>query len=146
MICIENGGVYRAMDTEELTIEIRDGKFDFSDFFDECDRFGRSRRLGVKEINMVQLMIEEVVVNHLLNHSDEIEFTIACVKDSGNVEITFSYGGAFYNLYTSEPPESLSIVIIKCLTKKCVHSFHDRNELYVQMQLGVGEGIEIIEQ
>lgn len=135
------------MDTnEKLMIQIRDGKFDFSDFFDQCDKFGRSRRLSVKEINMIQLMIEEVVVNHLLKHSGEVDFTITCVKDSRDVEINFSYGGAFYNLYTAKLQESLSLVIIKCLTKKCIHSFHDKNELYIQMQLGTGEGIEIIEQ
>ncbi len=131
---------------DTLTVQIKDKDFDFTEFFDQCDRYGRGRRLGVKEINMIQLMIEEVVVNHLLKYANDVEFTITCVKDSNQVEVYFTYDGRAYNLYTEEPEDSLSIVIIKCLTRKCIHEYDRGNRLYVLMQLGVGEEIEIIQK
>lgn len=140
-------GIRILMDAKDtLTVQIKDKNFDFSDFFDQCDQYGRSRRLGVKEINMIQLMIEEVVVNHLLKHANDVEFTISCIKDSSQVEVSFTYDGRAYNLYTEEPADSLSIVIIKCLTRKCIHEYDRENRLYILMQLGVGEEIEIIQK
>ncbi len=129
-----------------LEVHIREGKFDFSEFFDRCDAYGRSRRLGVKEINMIQLMIEEVIVNHILKHASLIEFTIDCEKNSKDVHLDFTYDGAPYNLYTAEREDELSLVIIKCLTRKCIYKYREQNLLEIWMQLGVGEEAEIIEE
>lgn len=131
---------------ETLIVKIIDGDFDFSDFFDACDKYGRSRRLAVKQINMIQLMIEEVVVNHLLKHARNLAFEISCPKDTTDVRIELRYDGERYNLYTAEPGESLSIVIIKCLTKRAVYKYKEGNSLDIDMQLGVGEEAVIIEE
>lgn len=129
-----------------IKYNIINGQFDFSDFFDTCDRYGRSKRLSVKEINMIQLMIEEVIVNHILKHASLIEFTIDCEKNSKDVHLDFTYDGAPYNLYTAEREDELSLVIIKCLTRKCIYKYREQNLLEIWMQLGVGEEAEIIEE
>lgn len=133
-------------ENDVLKVHIINGEFDFTEFFDECDKYGRSKRLSVKEINMVQLMIEETVVNHIMKHAADIHFSIICKKDSGKVQIDYVYDGEPYNLYTAERQDSLSLVIIKCLTKRCVYRHDGYNQLSLVMQFGVGEEPEVVEE
>ncbi len=128
-----------------IKYNIINGQFDFSDFFDTCDRYGRSKRLSVKEINMIQLMIEEIVVNHLLKHTGNIRFEITCPKDGKDVEILLDYEGDAYNLYTADEKNMLSRTIILCLTQRSVYSYDSMNHLSIVMQLGVGGEPVILE-
>lgn len=108
-----------------LRINIEYGDFDFHAFFEDCEEFCRRRGMALKEIRAIQLLIEEVVVNHLLMHTDHMYFEITCSGEKHYTDIRFEYVGEPYNLYETEEPKDLSVVLIKCLTDEYTYEFNE---------------------
>ncbi|HKM22698.1 MAG TPA: hypothetical protein VJZ01_11750 [Lachnospiraceae bacterium] len=113
----ENGDTYN--------IEINDGNFDFHAFFDDCEEFCRGKGMAIKEIRAIQLLIEEVVVNHLMKHTEQMNFEITCVGDRHYADIRFEYMGDSYDIFDDEDAKDLSVVLIRCLTDEYTYEFND---------------------
>lgn len=114
-------------------LSIIEGKFDFHLFYVECEEFCRHRGLDLKKIRSVQLLIEEVVINHLLLHTQNIEFSIICL-DNHEARIDFIYDGEKYNLFEVADEKELSFVLIKCLTGEYRYHYDQVNQLSIHVK------------
>lgn len=113
------------------------GNFNFHAFFEEAEEFCRRRGMVLKEIRAIQLLVEEVVVNHLLKHTDSMNFEIRCNAEERYADIRFEYVGEQYNLFEAEEPKDISVVLIRCLTKEYQYEFHEsdqKNEMLIVLQ------------
>ncbi|NLG03178.1 MAG: hypothetical protein GX567_05045 [Clostridia bacterium] len=125
-------------------VKVVEGKFDFYLFFNQVERFGRNLSLSLKEINALRLLTEEVVVNHLMKHSNNITLTIIYRRpmdddladsiEEKDIKVMFDYDGERYNLFSADDVDDLSFILIKCLTQSEVFYYDEQNHLAIEMR------------
>lgn len=118
-------------------VNIEHGKFDFHVFFENCENYCRRKGMSVKEIRAIQLLIEEVIVNHLLKYSEDISFEITCIDEKRYADIKFTYIGDEYNMFEREDQKDLSMVLINCLTGDFTYEYHEaerKNKMIIIVQ------------
>jgi len=115
------------------TFEIRSRTVDLYAFNSGIEEFGRKVFLSQRQIYGIQLVTEELVTNRLFEREgDSVEITISVSysEESGEVELTFTYGGGPYNPFETGESDDLSMTIVRNLVKKNCFSFEGgRNRL-----------------
>ncbi len=96
------------------TIKSKD--FDFYNLNSEIEAFAQKQLLSHKKINNIQLLFEELCIQHILKilpkEGFELEFLLSCSEENEVCELIFSFEGKRYNPFESEDTEDISMMII----------------------------------
>ncbi len=122
----------KRLHTMEYSIHSAD--FDFYELNGKVQEFGRYRFLTTKQINRLQLIIEEVVINNILKKTDDIEIRISYFEVDGKSEIRFVYGGEKYNPFETDEEDELSMLVIRRLTSEAKHRYDGKNILDISLK------------
>ncbi len=115
-------------------IQIGSKKFDFLQMSTGIEEFCRKQMIAPKTANNLQLVIEELLVNHLLDHTNEIEIEIALSGQDDSLVARFTYGGTAFNPMDAQQEDDFSLMIVKNLTRDIRHSFSEKNSLQVNIK------------
>ncbi|MGN0319936.1 MAG: ATP-binding cassette domain-containing protein, partial [Lachnospira sp.] len=108
--------------------------FDLYEMNSSIEEFGRKQYLSARQINNIQLAIEELVINHILKLTHDITIQVGHFEVDNRIEMTFSYGGDKFNPYDTEKEELISMLLVRQITGNVQYSYSDGyNELKVEL-------------
>ncbi len=101
--------------------EIRSRNFDLYRLNAGIENFGHKQMLSPKQINHIQLVIEELVMNALLAKQGDvvaIAISVGYAEENGTIELALTYGGAPYDPVADDGgDDDLSGRIVRNLVK-----------------------------
>lgn len=111
-----------------------------SEFFDlyamnsSVEEFGRKQYLSSRQINNIQLVIEELVVNHIIKQTPHIAIQVGHFEVDNKIEMTFSYGGEQFNPYDTEKEDIISMLLTRQITGNVSYYYnHGTNMLKLEL-------------
>jgi polar amino acid transport system ATP-binding protein len=116
-----------------LLYEIKSADFDIYELNARIYEFGRNNFLSAKQINNLQLIIEEVVMQHILKKTTNLQIQISYFEVDGKLAIRFVYGQEPFNPYDTDEEDMLSMLIVRQLTGAVRHSFEETNLLEIEL-------------
>jgi polar amino acid transport system ATP-binding protein len=117
-----------------LEYSIKSADFDIYELNSKINEFGRSNFLSVKQINSLQLIIEEVVINNILKKTQDIQIQISSFEVDDKLVVGFEYGGEKFNPYESDDEDILSMLLVRQLTANVKYSFDEKNILDINLK------------
>ncbi|MGN0483866.1 MAG: amino acid ABC transporter ATP-binding protein [Lachnospiraceae bacterium] len=107
--------------------------FDFYGMNAKLQEFGRIRFLSARQINRLQLLIEEIVLQHLIKKTQDIFVCVGYFEVDGKLELNFEYGGEAYNPYDTEEENVLSMLLARQMTETTHYQYENKNFLQVNL-------------
>lgn len=107
--------------------------FDLYSMNTEIEEFGRIRLLSDRQIYTIQLLIEEIVVNHIIKKTQDIRILAEYYEAEGRIELSFDYGGEEYNPYNTDSEDILSMLLARQLTLSTDYIYGERNLLKIKL-------------
>jgi polar amino acid transport system ATP-binding protein len=117
-----------------LEYSIKSVDFDIYELNSKINEFGRSNFLTAKQINNLQLIIEEVVINNILKKTPNIQIQISYFEVDDKLIIGFEYDGEKFNPYESDDEDILSMLLVRQLTDSVQYSFDNSNILDISLK------------
>jgi polar amino acid transport system ATP-binding protein len=117
-----------------LEYSIKTVDFDIYELNSKINEFGRNNFLTAKQINNLQLIIEEVVINNILKKTQNIQIQISYFEVDDKLVVTFEYGGEKFNPYESDDEDILSMLLVRQLTNDVQYSFNNTNILNISLK------------
>ncbi|HLZ20183.1 MAG TPA: ATP-binding cassette domain-containing protein [Smithellaceae bacterium] len=117
-----------------FTFEIRSRAFDLYSFQAGVEKFARNQFLSGKQINHIQLVLEELIMNKLLagqGTSVDITVTVGFSEKNNEIELTIAYAGKSYNPFEdADDGDDLPMIIVRNLVAVSDWTFADgKNKL-----------------
>jgi polar amino acid transport system ATP-binding protein len=116
-----------------MEFQIHSEDFDIYALNGKIEEFGRNQFLTAKQINRLQLIIEEVVINSILKKTNDIEIQISYFEVDNKLAIRFIYGGDSFNPFKTDDEDVLSMLVVKQLTSGARHEFKEKNILDIDL-------------
>jgi polar amino acid transport system ATP-binding protein len=116
-----------------LEYSIKSADFDIYELNSRINEFGRDNFLSAKQINNLQLIIEEVIINNILNKTQNIQIQISYFEVDDKLVVGFEYGGKKFNPYESDDEDILSMLLVRQLTSDVQYSFGETNILSISL-------------
>jgi polar amino acid transport system ATP-binding protein len=107
--------------------------FDFYELVGKINEFGRNQFLTAKQVNNLQLALEEIVMNNILKKTSDIQIQIGYYEVDNKLSINLNYGGNSFNPFDTEDEDVLSMLLARQLTVDAKHSFNGHNTLNVDL-------------
>jgi polar amino acid transport system ATP-binding protein len=107
--------------------------FDFYELVGKINEFGRNQFLTAKQVNNLQLALEEIVMNNILKKTSDIHIQIGYYEVDNKLSISLNYGGNSFNPFDTEDEDVLSMLLARQLTVDAKHSFNGHNTLNVDL-------------
>jgi polar amino acid transport system ATP-binding protein len=117
-----------------LEYSIKTADFDIYELNSKINEFGRNNFLTAKQINNLQLIIEEVVINNILKKTQNIQIQISYFEVDDKLVVGFEYGGERFNPYESDDEDILSMLLVRQLTSEVEYSFDNSNILDISLK------------
>ncbi|MEG2396891.1 MAG: amino acid ABC transporter ATP-binding protein, partial [Oscillospiraceae bacterium] len=114
---------------------ISSSDFDFYEMNSDIDEFGRKQYLSQKQITNIELIIEELVMNHIINYTTDISIEVGYFEVDDKIQISFSYGGEQFDPFNTEKEDILSMLLVHQLTKNIQYEYGEKNTLIVEINL-----------
>ena len=121
---------------KQLTMEIKDGNFDFIGFNSQIDQFGRDNMLSEKLMRKVQLAFEEIVTQNLIPYGEAyisiypVNILIEYSDTDESLIMDIEYSGMQYN--PLKEGDELSATLVQKLTNDVKHTYKDnKNKLKI---------------
>lgn len=111
----------------ELKISSRD--FDLYELNSKIEQFALDYRLSKKSLMNLELIIEEIVINSLLKHTEDIAIKIRYFETDKKIDLALTYGGESYDPFIADDEDFLSMLVVRQFTKDYQHRFEDKNYL-----------------
>jgi len=108
-----------------LEYHIRSADFDIYELNAKISEFGRNHFLSSRQVNNIQLVIEELVLHNLLRQTTDIRVQLGYFEVDHTLELHFVYGGAAFDPYASDEEDVLSMLLARQLTVKTRHAFDE---------------------
>jgi polar amino acid transport system ATP-binding protein len=118
--------------TLEYTISSPD--FDIYEFNARVSEFGRTHYLSARQVNDLQLIMEELVVNSILNKTSDIQIQISYYEVDQRLSLRFSYGGERFDPFDAEEEDVLSMLLVRQLAGGVRYAFTERNLLDIDVK------------
>jgi hypothetical protein len=107
--------------------------FDFYELVGKINEFGRNQFLTAKQVNNLQLALEEIVMNNILKKTSDIQIQIGYYEVDNKLSISLNYGGNSFNPFDAEDEDVLSMLLARQLTVDAKHLFNGHNTLNVDL-------------
>ena len=109
-------------------------KFDLYALNGEIEDFAKKQMLPQKQIDNIELLVEELIINIILPKQSEDVYVELCIEYSditGEIAVIVYYGGENYNPFESQS-DDLSLIIIQKLAGNISHCrIDDKNQLKI---------------
>lgn len=98
----------------------------------EIEEFGWRQGMTPKQLQTLELLIEELMMNQILAHTRDIQIQVSYFEEDSRLEISFSYGGEPYNPFDTEKENALSMLLVRQYAKNIRYQYLERNVLQVE--------------
>ncbi len=112
-----------------LEIEINSKDFDLYNVNAQIETFGKYNFMAQKQLQNIELVLEELIVNNILKHTDKISIGIRYYEVDGCTEIDLSYLGKELNPFNNDDEDIISMMIVLQYCGDIKYSFADKNYL-----------------
>ncbi len=109
----------KRLKTLEWNIESRD--FDLYALNGAIAEFGRDHFMAQQWISAVQLVLEELIVQNLIRHTQKIRVNIGYYEVEDCVELSLQYGGGPFDPFDTEREDALSMLVVRQMTQEHRH-------------------------
>ncbi len=114
--------------------EISSKDFDLYDLNSKIESFAKKYFMTQKQLQSLQLVFEEIIMNYLIKHTEDIRLSLSYFEADGKLEIGAVYGGEKYDLFDTES-DKLSMMVINKFVSKKEHSFDSVNKLTLELNI-----------
>lgn len=115
--------------------KIQSADFDIYEMNSGIELFARKQLLSHKQIFNIELIIEELLINQIIKHSQDVFIQIGYFEVDKKIEIKFTYTGVKFNPYDTEDEDLLSMLLARQLTANIRYSYDKVNTLSVDAHL-----------
>ncbi len=113
--------------------QISSKEFDLYDLNARIEEFARKHFMLLLQVRNIQLVLEEIVINHIINVTENIKISVGFYESDGTVEITLTYGEEKHNPFASYDQEDISMMLINKYVKEHTFVFEDTNKLVLKI-------------
>lgn len=121
----------KRLKTLEYKITSRD--FDLYEMNGKIEEFAKVNYMSQRQLNNIQLVLEELIVNNLIAHTEDISVGLRFYEVDGVAELDLFYGGGRHNPLDKDE-DSLSMLLVRRLTSDCSYSFEGTNSLTLRIK------------
>lgn len=122
----------KRLKTMEYTIRSKD--FDLYALNAGVAEFAKNNFMEQRLLANIQLVLEELLVNNLIEHTGSIQLGLRYYEVDRAAELDISYGGAPYNPYENEEEDVLSMLLVRQLTSDVSYRFEAGNHLSLKIE------------
>ncbi len=112
-----------------MEIEINSKDFDLYGMNSKIESFGKYNFMAQKQIQSIELVLEELVINNIFKNTDQISIGIRYYEVDKCTEIDLSYSGAKFNPFENVDNDDISMMIVNRYCGDVKYSFTDMNNL-----------------
>lgn len=121
----------KRLKTMEYTIKSKD--FDLYELNSKVFEFAKSHFMSARQLNNIQLVLEEMIMNNVLNHTSNIEIGLRYFEVDSLVEVELEYDGESYNPFDQVDGDNLSMMLVHRLTSNIKHTYDGKNVLTMEI-------------
>lgn len=122
----------KRLKTFEYAINSKD--FDLYELNARVEEFAKNNFLQQSQLNDIQLVLEELILNNILTHTENISIGLRYYEVDGNAELDITYGGEQYNPFENEDENVLSMLIVRQKTADVSYSYEDVNKISLKIE------------
>lgn len=122
----------KRLKTMEYTIRSKD--FDLYELNAGVAEFAKNNFMEQRLFANIQLVLEELLVNNLVEHTGSIQLGLRYYEVDRAAELDLSYGGEPYNPYENEEEDVLSMLLVRQLTSDVSYRFEAGNHLSLKIE------------
>ncbi len=97
--------------------------FDLYQLNGRIEEFCRKHYFTEKKIKNIELVVEELVENHIIRHSTDILVQIGYFEVDDVIELSFVYGGESFNPLEEADEDDISILLVRKMTSEAHYTF-----------------------
>ena len=116
-----------------MEYKINSVDFDLYQLNARIEEFCRKHYFTEKKIKNIELVVEELVVNHIIRHSTDILVQVGYFEVDNVVEVSLVYGGDAFNPLDVAPEDDLSMLLVRKMTADAHHTYDTTNKLVLKM-------------
>lgn len=117
-----------------MEYKISSADFDLYQLNAQIEEFGRKHYFSMKKIKNVELVVEELIENHMIHSTQNISLQIGCFEADNVIELSFTYGGDSFNPYDTDREDVLSMLLVRQMTQNVRYEYKDKNFLVFEMK------------
>lgn len=114
---------------------IRSKDFDLYELNAGIAEFAKNNFMQQRQLNNIQLVLEELILNNLLGHTDKISVGLRYYEVDRTAELDIGYGGGQYNPFENEDEDILSMLIVRQMTTDVEYKFEDENHISLKVEI-----------
>lgn len=118
--------------TMEYRIQSRN--FDLYQLNAQVEDFGRRHFWTEKQIKNGELVLEELIINQILRHTQEILVQVGYFEVDHQARISLLYEGASFDPFNTEDEDPLSMLLVRKLTDQVRYEYDGRNLLVMNIR------------
>ncbi len=112
-----------------MEVEISSKDFDLYGMNSKIETFGKYNFMAQKQIQNIELVLEELVINNIFKSTDQISIGIRYYEVDKCTEIDLSYSGVEFNPFENSDNDDISMMIVNRYCGDVKHSYTDKNNL-----------------
>ncbi len=113
--------------------EIGSKEFDLYDLNAGLEEFARKHFMVLLQVRNIELILEELIVNHIIKGTDKIKINVGFYEADATVEITLTYGGERYDPFADQDADDISMLLVSKYAKEHKFVFEDTNKLILKI-------------
>lgn len=123
----------KRLKTFEYRINSKD--FDLYELNAEVAEFAKNNFMEQRQMNNIQLVLEELILNNLLGHTEKISVGLRYYEVDRTAELDICYGGRQYNPFEDEDEDMLSMLIVRQMTTDAAYKFDNENHISLKVEI-----------
>ncbi len=116
-----------------LEYEINSKDFDLYDLNGKIEEFARKHFMMLLQVRNIQLVLEELLINHILQNTDKITIHLGFYEADATIELTLLYGGGEYDPFAAVKEDDISMMLVNKYVKEHEFVFEDGNKLTLKI-------------
>lgn len=122
----------KRLKTMEYTINSKN--FDLYELNARVSEFAKNNFMEFHQLTNIQLVLEELIINNLLQHTEDISIGLRFYEVDHIAELDVYYGGGRYNPFENEDEDILSMLIVRQMTTDVSYDFEAGNRLSLKVE------------
>lgn len=116
-----------------MEYKINSADFDLYRLNAQIEDFGKKHYLSVKKIKSIELLVEELVINSLLRHTQNILVQVGYFEVDNKLEVSFEYDDEPFNPFDAETEDALSMLLVRQMTENIRYYYDEKNHLVIEL-------------
>ncbi len=112
-----------------LNYEINSKDFDLYDLNSKLEEFAHRHFLTQAQLFNLQLVLEELILNVILPHSQEISLRVGYYETDGKLELKLTFGGDALNPFALSDTDELAMMLVRKHAKDVAYQYNQGNSL-----------------